>query len=114
MPLPLVRGEAMEIYVYINGEKKSLTQLAAESGISYDTLFHRYRAGVPGDKLVPEKKSEGGEEPTSFEVDETLTFKDGVLSVITTNAVEAGNLRPVTSAAVYSVVGNINALLAEI
>lgn len=48
----------MEIYGFIDGEKKSLTQLAAESGVSYDTLLRRYKAGVPFGELV--NKAEGG------------------------------------------------------
>jgi hypothetical protein len=50
----------MEIYVFIDGAKKSLTQLAAESGESYDTILRRYKAGVPADQLVPKKETSGG------------------------------------------------------
>ncbi len=49
-----------------------------------------------------------------FETDETLTLENGVLSVNTADAVEADNTLPVTSAAVYAEIGNINALLATI
>ena len=49
-----------------------------------------------------------------FETDETLTLKDGILSVNTADVVEEDNTLPVTSAAVYETVGNINALLATI
>ena len=51
---------------------------------------------------------------TAFETDETLTLKDGVLSVNTTNVIEADNTLPVTSAAVQVTVGNIDALLKTI
>ena len=104
----------MEIYVFLDGVKKSLTQLAAESGESYDTILRRYKAGVPADKLVPEPETGGGGVAVDFEVDETLTYKDGVLSVNTTSTIAAGNLLPVTSAGVHVVVGNINALLETI
>jgi hypothetical protein len=105
----------MEIYVFIDGAKKSLTQLAAESGESYDTILRRYKAGVPADQLVPKKETSGGGGAVAdFEVDDTLTFKDGVLSVNTTGTVAAGNLLPITSAGVQVVVGNINALLETI
>ncbi len=115
MPLPLVRGEAMEIYVFIDGEKKSLTQLAAESGESYDTILSRYQAGVPADQLVSSTETSGGDGPLmGFTVDETLTFVDGVLSVNTTDVVEEDNTLPITSAGVQVVVGNINALLKTI
>lgn len=50
----------------------------------------------------------------SFEVDETLTLENGILSVNTADDVEKDNTLPVTSAAVYAEVGNINALLETI
>lgn len=37
--------------------------------------------------------------------------EEGVLSVLKTNIVEKDNTRPITAAAVYTEVGNINALL---
>ena len=49
-----------------------------------------------------------------FVTDETLSLVNGVLSVNTAEAVEKDNSLPVTSAAVYTEVGNINALLATI
>lgn len=51
---------------------------------------------------------------TYFEPDETLTLKNGVLSVNTAKVVEKDNTLPVTSAAVFTEVGNINALLESI
>lgn len=53
-------------------------------------------------------------EGTTFETDETLTLADGILSVNTADVVEEDNTLPVTSAAVNTTVGNINALLATI
>ncbi len=51
----------------------------------------------------------------NFTTDETLTLSDdGVLSVNTAKDVEKDNTLPVTSAAVYAEVGNINALLETI
>lgn len=58
-----------------------------------------------------EKNPPGG---VDFETDETLTLKDGVLAVNTAKAMEQDNTLPITSAAVYTEVGNINALLATI
>lgn len=49
-----------------------------------------------------------------FETDETLTLKDGVLSVNTADAVEEDNSLPITSAAVHTTVGNIEVLLKTI
>jgi hypothetical protein len=56
----------------------------------------------------------GGGGGVSFTTDETLTLKDGVLSVNTADVVAADNTLPVTSAAVQVAVGNIDALLQTI
>lgn len=50
----------------------------------------------------------------NFQVDETLTLKEGVLSVNTTDSMEQDNTLPITSAGVYATVGNIEALLKTI
>lgn len=55
-----------------------------------------------------------GKDGTTFETDKSLTLKNGILSVNTANVVEKDNTLPVTSAAVNTTVGNINALLATI
>lgn len=62
-------------------------------------------------KWTAETPKESG---VQFKTDETLTLEDGVLSVNTADKVERDNTLPVTSAAVYTEVGNINALLATI
>lgn len=49
-----------------------------------------------------------------FDVDETLSLKNGILSVNTTNQMEQDNTLPITSAGVYATVGNIEALLKTI
>lgn len=67
------------------------------------------RAEDAASSIVP-----GGGGGTSFTTDETLTLKDGVLSVNTADAVEADNTLPVTSAAVSATVGNIEVLLGTI
>lgn len=54
----------------------------------------------------------GGGSAASFPIDDTLKRSaDGVLSVNTADAVEQDNTRPVTSAAVHTVVGNIETLM---
>ena len=50
-------------------------------------------------------------EDASIKTDETLTLKDGVLSVNRANEVGQDNTLPITSAAVYTTVGNIGAIL---
>ena len=49
-----------------------------------------------------------------FTTDETLPLKNAVLSVNRATDVEQDNTLPITSAAVYETVGNINALLESI
>lgn len=49
-----------------------------------------------------------------FETDETLTLKNGVLSVNTADSVEPDNTLPITSAAVATQVGNIEIILSTI
>lgn len=56
----------------------------------------------------------GGSGGTSFTTDETLTLENGVLKVNTTNDVAADNTRPITSAGVFTQVGNIEVLLKTI
>ena len=68
----------------------------------------------PDKTLKAEGSGGGGSGGTSFTTDETLSLTNGVLSVNTADAVEADNTLPVTSAAVQTTVGNINALLATI
>lgn len=46
--------------------------------------------------------------------DDLQITPEGVLSVVKANAVERDNTRPITSAAVYTEVGNIEALLAAL
>lgn len=50
----------------------------------------------------------------SFTVDETLSLKDGVLSVNTAKEPDPDNTLPITSAAVANTVGNIEILLGTI
>jgi hypothetical protein len=49
-----------------------------------------------------------------FKLDDTLSYKDGALGVNCATAVEEDNTLPVTAAAVYTQVGNINVLLQTI
>ena len=58
---------------------------------------------------VSEITQTGGQ---SFEIGDGLKLENNVLSVDTADAVEEDNTKPVTSAAVYTEIGNIEALLA--
>lgn len=64
-----------------------------------------------------EKKFEQGGvggEGTFFVPGNALELKKGELNVVTTNDAESDNTLPITSAGVYTVIGNINALLKTI
>lgn len=63
---------------------------------------------------VDELKQSGGSGGVDFKTDETLTLKNGVLSVNTTDVMEQDNTLPITSAGAFAVVGNIEALLKTI
>ena len=79
--------------------------------------------GIPGPKgddyvLTEEDKKEiAGMVPSSgvsFTTDETLYLENGVLGVNTATYVEGDNTLPITSAAVFETVGNIEILLKTI
>lgn len=55
-----------------------------------------------------------GDVAPKFITDETLKLEDGKLSVNTADAIEEDNTRPVTAAAVYQTVGNIEVLLSKL
>ena len=76
-----------------------------------DGKYHSYILQPSESGLVLEELTSGG---VDFETDDTLMLKDGMLSVNTTDAVEADNTKPITSAGVYSTVGNIEVLLKTI
>lgn len=60
------------------------------------------------------EKLEEVSETVAFKTDETLTLKDGVLSVNTAQEPDPDNTLPITAAAVATTVGNIEILLETI
>nr|DAT30971.1 MAG TPA: hypothetical protein [Caudoviricetes sp.] len=63
---------------------------------------------------INEAARSGGGGGMPYELGTTLKVVDGVLDVNTSDAPEQDNTQPITSAAVYSTVGNIEALLSTI
>lgn len=59
-------------------------------------------------KLFGSGSSEGG---VTFKPGESMKLVDGVLDVKTTDNAEADNTLPITSSAVYAILGNIEVLL---
>ena len=43
------------IYITLDGVTKTLREWAEEKGISYTTVYHRYRKGVRGERLFSRK-----------------------------------------------------------
>ena len=87
---------------------------------------------VPNTDYAPEEKNDAMTQPVGkdangklwtapvsggnvdFKTDETLTLKDGILSVNTTDQMAQDNTLPITSAGAYTIVGNIEVLLKTI
>ena len=87
---------------------------------------------VPNTDYAPEEKNDAMTQPVGkdangklwtapvsggnvdFKTNETLTLKDGILSVNTTDQMVQDNTLPITSAGVYTIVGNIEVLVKNI
>lgn len=65
-------------------------------------------------QAIEELKAEFANVSEKFTTDETLTLSGGVLSVNTADDIEQDNTLPVTAAAVYQTVGNIEVLLSRL
>jgi hypothetical protein len=84
----------------------------SEIKISYTPSMSDMPAVEPVTVELTAGQGSGGN--VDFTTDETLTLKNGVLSVNTTNDMEQDNTLPITSAGVFATVGNIEALLKTI
>lgn len=90
--------------------------------LEYRTLSKRIdeieKNGVSDEQIATAVEKYLDENPVNagvqFETDTTLTLKDGILSVNTTNEMEQDNTLPITSAGVFAQVGNIEAILKTI
>lgn len=91
-----------------SGPLTATFQTGEQMGTGFEnTVF--VRGGMDG--LTPATRTKLG----GIKVGEDLEITpDGVLSVTKATEVELDNTHPITSAAVYAEVGNINALLATI
>lgn len=86
----------------IRGIKEKLNPVTSVNGVEADKN---------GNVEVSTHPGSGG---VDFKTNDSLTLKDGILSVNTTNNMEQDNTLPITSAGVYAAVGNIEALLKTI
>lgn len=109
--LPVRRRGRPSDYVYTETEV-----------LEYRTLVARIdqieRNGVSDAQIATAVEKYLDEHPidtgVDFETDDSLTLKDGILSVNTTDQMEQDNTLPITSAGVFATVGNIEALLKTI
>lgn len=135
----LQKAEQIQAYLYTEAEDGSRTRrfyrfdVLARSKpeeyiytetevLNYHSLAERIaqieQNGVSDEQIATAVEKYLDENPidtgVNFETDKTLTLKDGVLSVNTTDQMEQDNTLPITSAGVYATVGNIEALLKTI
>lgn len=98
---------------YVRGREALAGKLDANQGAenANKALF----VGSDGKVIPKEIDAVSGKDGINFTTDETLTLSDeNILSVNRAFSVEQDNTLPVTAAAVYETVGNINILLATI
>ena len=102
-------------YVYTPTEVKHWTDLEARIQKLEDGGATPEQIAAAVEKYLAANPPTGGTgSGSSFKTDDTLTLKDGVLSVNTTDLMEQDNTLPITSAGVYATVGNIEVLLKTI
>lgn len=99
-------------YVYTPTEHAGFDRLRTEIGDLAD-LTTEAKANLV--EAINEAARSGGG-GTKYQIGNGLILdaKTNTLAVDTANAVERDNIKPITSSAVYAVVGNINALLATL
>ena len=104
-------------------EEEWLESLEGKAGYSPSVQLERKEKGVlitainqdgQESQMIYDGRDGDGSGGVDFTTDETLTLENGILSVNRATDVEKDNTLPITSAAVYETVGNINALLASI
>lgn len=104
-------------------EEEWLESLEGKAGYSPSVQLERKENGVlitainqdwQQSQMIYDGRDGDGSGGVDFTTDETLTLENGILSVNRATDVEQDNTLPITSAAVYETVGNINALLESI
>lgn len=111
LKIPVVQRAKPADYIYTETETFTWKTLDArvkaleEGSISSDQIADAV------EEYFAEHPATGG---SDFRTDNSLIMKDGLLSVNTTDTMEQDNTLPITSAGVYSIVGNIEVLLKTI
>lgn len=109
---PVFARPKLSDYVYTPTEHAGFDRLRAEIGDLADLTTEAKTNLVAA--INEAARSGGG--GTKYQIGNGLILdaKTNTLAVDTANAVEQDNTKPITSSAVYAVVGNINALLATL
>lgn len=118
-----LKGDKGDPFTYEDFTAQQLAALKGEDGYTPIRGTDYWTAEDVADikKYIDGTASSGAATPATTEklgvvrIGENLKITDaGVLSVDAADAVEQGNMKPITSAAVYVEIGNINALLETI
>lgn len=123
---------ASNVKTYIDDSIEKVEANAKLTDDAVNELKSDLALKVPNTDYAPEEKNDAMTQPVGkdangklwtapisggnvdFKTDETLTLKDGILSVNTTDQMSQDNTLPITSAGVYTIVGNIEVLLKTI
>lgn len=115
IPFEVPIGKKGDPFTYEDFTPEQLEALRGPEGKAPDAVLYAVQNLTPEQKAQARKNiglSDGGN--VAFEIDETLTLENGILSVNTTDKMEQDNTRPITSAGVYTIVGNIETLLGKL
>lgn len=115
---PMITGSAKVSIP--DGTERLSHSLAAEIALntaarhSHDNKSVLDKFAETDGKPTYDGKALGGDGAGGYAIGDGLKVENGKLSVDTATAAEQDNTKPITSGAVYTAVGNINALLATI
>lgn len=113
----LVKASTLVVYKIEKGAPTGTATAMEPTPDVYQQILKRLNEidlGVPDAQIEEAVTKYLEANPVEIEVDKTLTFKDGVLSVNCANEPEQDNTLPITSAAVAASIGNIEILLSTI
>lgn len=108
------KGDPGADYVLTDADRDEIASIVLEDTQAelntYETYLSEQETTIDDIILALEDKVTG----TALEPGENISIVNNKISVLTSDVVEEDNTRPVTSAAVYTEVGNINILLQTI
>ena len=108
-----VASEAVESAAAANDAIKNVYSKDETLSDSVRTQLGLAEGATPNDAFAALGMNAGGE-TASYVAGDNVKIEGNVISVITTDEAELDNTRPITSAGVYTQIGNINVLLSTI